>query len=502
MNDQPTPTARIGLVAALVLIIGGVAAAVAVIVSNDEPQQIAVSPAAVTDADADADIDGDAEAQTENPAPTAQPTGDRSADEPAEASAPAGEAIAEPALFETDMAVACVGDDWEPSAEELEASRADAEGLAAVLTAAGIDHTVETDTHGFMWVEYDYSDGIAQSVADSYYRALYPDEWVEGPFEELPAEELERIREENAGLIAALEAAGIAFEVVTEEGGYEWVEWDYEDPAAQEVVDAYFSELYPMEPLPAEELERIREENAGLIAALEAAGIAFEVVTEEGGYEWVEWDYEDPAAQEVVDAYFSELYPMEPLPAEELERIREENAGLIAALEAAGIAFEVVTEEGGYEWVEWDYEDPAAQEVVDAYFSELYGDEWLGEDCYGEGEEWIPSDEDLAAANEEVAAMTAALDEAGVAYTVEEDDNGWRWVEYDYEDPAAMEALDALWMAQSAEFAAEIAADLDRLAEAFEAAGIAYEREGHDECETIVFDTSDPAALAAVASIA
>ena len=98
--------------------------------------------------------------------------------------------------------------------------------------------------------------------------------------------------------------------------------------------------------------------------------------------------------------------------------------------------------------------------------------------------------------------MAAALDAAGLAYTIEEDDNGWRWVETDWDDPAVMETLDALWMERSAEVAAALAADLDRLAAAFDAAGITYEREGHDECETIIFDVEDPAALAAVASLA
>ena len=433
MTENPTTPStrsRVGLIAALLVVIGGVAALVAYALQDDEPQQLAVAPAtAVEDADT-ADVD------------EAEP-----AAEPAEAAASSEPAIARPAVESfvegDDMALTCVGEEWEPTEEELAASRAEAEGLAAVLAAAGIEHTIESDPMGFAWVEYDYEDGIAQAVANSYYRTLYPEEWAE-PFEGEPYE------------------------------------------------------------VPEEELAHIREENAALTAVLDEAGIAYELITDEGGWEWVEWDYEDPAAQEVVDAFYVERYPPEPIPEEELERIREENAGLMAALDEAGIAYELITDEGGWEWVEWDYEDPAAQEAVDAYYAELFGDEWIGEgdECIFPEEEWIPTDEDIARAEAEVAEMTAVLEAAGVAFTIVDEGNGMRWVEFDYDDPAAMEAMDAYWMAQSSEWAAEISADLDRLAAAFDAAGIDYVREGHDECETIIFDTSDPAALAAVASIA
>ena len=369
MTVNPTPRSRIVLIAAMLVVIGGVAALVAFALNDDEPQQVAVVPAAAvqdTDAQDDADVDA--------PEP---------AEEPAEAEAAADSAVARPAVtsfVSEDMAeLTCVGEEWEPTEEELAASRAEAEGLAAVLAAAGVDHTVESDPMGFSWVEYDYEDGIAQAVANSYYRALYPDEWIE------------------------------------------------------------------------------------------------------------------PVDEEIYE-----------IPSEELEHMREENAGLMAALDEAGIAYELVTEEGGWEWVEWDYDDEAAQSAVDAYYAELYGEEWIGEgdDCIFPEEEWIPTEEDIARADAEVAEMSAVLEAAGVAFTVVEEGNGLRWVEFDYDDPAATEAMDAYWMAQSSESAAAIAADLDRLAAAFDAAGIDYVREGHDECETIIFDTADSAALAAVASIA
>ena len=427
MTVNPTPRSRIALIVAMLVIIGGVAALVAFAVDDDDPQQVAVAPATTSD-----------EADADSPEP---------AEEPSEAEAATEPAVPRPAVesfvIDGDMAeLTCVGEEWEPTAEELAASRAEAEGLATVLTAAGIGHSIETDPVGFSWVEYDGEDGIAQAVANSYYRDLYPEEWAE-PLD---------------------------------------------------------GELYE---IPEEELEFIWEENAALAAALDEAGIAYELIADEGGWEWVEWDDEDPAAWEVVDAFHLERYPPERIPEEELERIRQENAGLMAALDAAGVAYELIADEGGWEWVEWDYESRAAQEVVDAFYAELFGEEWVGdgEHCVFPDEEWIPTDEDIARAEAEVAEMSAVLEDAGVAFTVVDEGNGLRWVEFDYDDPAAMEAVDAYWMAQSSERAAEVAADLDRLAAAFDAAGIAYEREGHDECETIIFDSSDGAALAAVASI-
>ena len=352
----------------MLVIIGGVAALVAYALNDDEPQQVAIVPAAAVQDDADDQADDDAA-------------------EPAE-EAPAADAGGEPALARPavtsfvgdEMAdVTCVGEEWEPTEEELAASRTEAEGLAAVLAPAGIEHTIESDPMGFSWVEYDDEDGVAQAVANSYYRTLYPEEWAE-PFDE-------------------------------------------------------------------------------------------------------------------------EIYE---IPDEELEHMREENAALTAVLDEAGIAYELMTDEGGWEWVEWDFEDPAAQEAVDAYYAELFGDEWIGEGehCVFHEEEWVPTDEDIARSEAEVAEMSAVLEAAGVTFTVVEEDNGMRWVDFDYDDPTAMEAMDAYWMAQSSENAAAIAADLDRLAAAFDAAGVDYVREGHDECETIIFDTTDAAALAAVASIA
>ena len=429
---NPTPRSRIALVAAMLVIIGGVAALVAYALNDDEPQQVAVVPAAAVQDEADDQADDDAAEPVEE-APAAEAGGEPALARPAVTSF-VGDEMAD---------VTCVGEEWEPTEEELAASRTEAEGLAAVLAAAGIEHTIESDPMGFSWVEYDDEDGVAQAVSNSYYRTLYPEEWAE-PFDE---------------------------------------------------------EIYE---IPDEELEHMREENAALTAVLDEAGIAYELMTDEGGWEWVDWDYEDPAAQEIVDAFYMERYPPEPVPEEELERIREENAGLMAALDAAGIAHELVTDEGGWEWVEWDFEDPAAQEAVDAYYAELFGDEWIGEGehCVFHEEEWVPTDEDIARSEAEVAEMSAVLEAAGVTFTVVEEDNGMRWVDFDYDDPTAMEAMDAYWMAQSSENAAAIAADLDRLAAAFDAAGVDYVREGHDECETIIFDTTDAAALAAVASIA
>ncbi len=429
----------------MVAAIGGAGVATAVVLDDRDSTPVAIAAAPSTSDDAADPGAEDTSAESDATAPedsTEQDSAgqDSAADEAEGASEPAPAAISAPApragiaVSETSMIVDCFGEDWQPSEEEIAEANKESEALVAVLEAAGLDHTVTTNHLGFMDVQWDYEDGIAQATVDSFYRARYPDEYL---IEEIPAEELARMAEENAGLIEALEAAGVSYEVRSEEGGYEWVEFDYEDPAAQEVAESYYNELYPSEPLPAEEIERIREENAGLTAALDAAGITYEVQVDESGYEWVEFDYEDPEAQEVVEGYYSELYPVI---------------------------------EGG--------------------------------ECEGDHEiEWEPTQEDIDRANAENQKLIEAFDEAGIDYTTETDDFGFVMVEWDWENPEVQEVLDSIWGAENKERSARIAADFDRLAAAFDAAGVSYELEGHDDCPTLIFDVEDPDALAAVASL-
>jgi hypothetical protein len=268
----------------------------------------------------------------------------------------------------------------------------------------------------------------------------------------------------------------------------------------------------------AEEIAQANEENRALAEVLAAAGVDAEATTDPVGFEYVGWDYSDGVAQAVVNSFYRSRYPdegsfEEVISEEDLEHIRDENASLMAALDDAGIAYELVAEAAGFEWVEWDYEDPAARDVVDGFYGEHYGDEFdegfefgeafegeLHEACFG-GEEWEPSQDEIDQNNAETEAMAAAFEAAGIDYTIQDDELGFRWLDRDFEDREAQAVADAFWGHDHDQMAAEISADLDRLAAAFDAAGIEYVREGHEECETIIFDTADDAALLAVATL-
>lgn len=295
-------------------------------------------------------------------------------------------------------------------------------------------------------------------------------------------EEVAQANEENRALAAVLASAGVEAELTADPSGFEYLEWDYADGVAQSVVNSFYRDRYPdegffEEAIPEEELQRMIEENAALSVVLDEAGVAYELVTEEAGFEWVEWDEEDSAAQAVVEAFSNEFYPSEPIPEAELAQIREENAALAAALDQAGVAYELITEEIGFEWVEWDYEDRAAQAVVDAFYAELYGNEFedgfegdFDEACFGE-DAWVPTQEEIDQNNAETNAMATAFDAAGITYTVQNDELGFQWLEWDFEDPEVQAVAEVYWGTEEGVAVADISADLDRLAAAFDTAG-------------------------------
>ena len=371
------------------------------------------------------------------------------------------------------------GADFEPyvpTPEDLAAANADTDGLAEVFDRFGVSYTRLADDYGYAWLEYDYEDVIAESVAASYWTALYP---VQPP----TVDELAANRAETDALAAAFDAAGVAYTRNSDESGWEWVEWDYEDPAAQAAADQVYGELYPPEPIPPEELDRIRAENDGLAAAFDAAGVAYTRTSDESGWEWVEWDYEDATAQQTVEQYFATLYPVEPclggpatdlpapddavvsgpvqtepgdpddavtsgpveaepaeparpvepgiavdepIPAEELDRIQAENDGLAAALDAAGVAYTRGSDESGWEWIDWDYENPEAQRVVEAYYDELYA----------------PDPALVAAREAAVAALTGAFIDAGIDYEVR-GESPYQALIFDLDAPGAPDAVAA-----------------------------------------------------------
>ncbi len=190
-------------------------------------------------------------------------------------------------------------------AEELAAANADQDALAAALDTYGVTYTRSVDEYGFVLIDMDWNDAVAQAVADSFWAERYRPEPI-------PADELARMTAENDRLAAALDGAGVGYTRQTDRWGNEWIEYDYEDPKAQEVVDAYYAELYPPVPLSAEELATMRAENDRIAAAFDAAGVAYTRMTDETGWEWLEWDFEDADTVAAVDAVYAELYPIDP----------------------------------------------------------------------------------------------------------------------------------------------------------------------------------------------
>lgn len=218
--------------------------------------------------------------------------------------APVGAGAAESSVA-ADEAIGSCGGVYVPTQEELDNANADADGLAAEFERFGVASTRSIDELGFVYIEYDYDDAVVASIADSYWAAKYP---VEPP-EPVPQAELDAVRADNDIIVAALEEAGVEVVRTTDEMGWESLEYDYEDPAAQAAVNAAWLIISPPEPPSAEVLADQTKYNDELMAAFDQAGISYELVSDELGWAWVEWDYEDTAVADQVSAVFDALYP-------------------------------------------------------------------------------------------------------------------------------------------------------------------------------------------------
>lgn len=166
----------------------------------------------------------------------------------------------------------CIGEPYVPSAEEIALANADTDALVATLVTYGVAHEVVTDDLGFSYVQTDYSDVVAQSVVDSFWQNRYPVDDVGidvidiDEYEPVApsAGELAAMAADNDKLAAGFDRAGIAFTRVSDELGWEWIEWDYDDESIQEAVMAVFDEVYglgiaidPPEELPCDEMVAI-----------------------------------------------------------------------------------------------------------------------------------------------------------------------------------------------------------------------------------------------------
>ncbi len=230
-----------------------------------------------------------------------------------------------------------------------------------------------------------------------------------------------------------------------------------------------------------------------------------------------------PVDEAACEALFDELAVSEPLPAELVAELNAEADQLGAALTEAGVAFEMVTDDQGVRWPQFDEGDEAAWKVVDDFYSGLEGggvivvgpEGGAGSDITadqleacdqiwadGPGADWAPTAEEIDQMRADAADFRAMLDQAGVDYTLVTDDLGIAWPEFDESDTAAMAKVTELMMTSvltedlTPEDVAWINEDAVGLATALDEAGVTYEwREGDNGVRIPVWDFSDEAAL-------
>ena len=293
------------------------------------------------------------------------------------------------------------------------------------------------------------------------------------------AEELASANADADALAAALDRYALAFTTTTDDLGFRYVEYDYNDVVIQSVTDSFWNDRYPVEPPSQADLDAVKAENDVVAAALDAAGLSYTRTTGEDGWETLQWDWENPDAQAAVDAAYAELYPPQPPTAEEAAAIKADNDKLAAAFDAAGVAYTRMSDELGWEWIEWDYEDAALAEKVNAVFDDLYPVDpaVIGESCLIE-EDMIESvtNDEAVASEPSMGAPTTAIDDIEIL-------------------PA--DTSSDFTPEQVAKRDAEVAA----LEAGFDAAGVTNEVVGESPWQSVLFDISNDASIQVVADV-
>jgi len=84
--------------------------------------------------------------------------------------------------------------------------------------------------------------------------------------------------------------------------------------------------------------------------------------TEDPGFEVFDYDHDDPDAWAAMEQAWLLISPPQPPTPEQLAQQGVNNDRLIADFDRAGIAYELVTDELGWAWLEWDFKDPETSE--------------------------------------------------------------------------------------------------------------------------------------------
>ncbi len=294
-------------------------------------------------------------------------------------------------------------------------------------------------------------------------------------------EELAEVNADADALAAMLEQYGITHQLITDPSGYRYVETDYADMVAVSVVSSFWEQRHPAVPPSQSELDAVVQQNDVLARYLDEAGVTYTRSTDAFGWESLEYDYENVTAQEAIDNAYAELYPPQPPTAEELATMTADNDKLAAAFDAAGIAYTRNSDELGWEWIDWDYEDEALNEKVYAVYSELYPPLPI-DGCA------MPMDD----------SMTREVVVDGAA-------DGGDELQTDEPEAPAEEASTIEEILPAEEFTPEQIAQRDAeaaaLASGFEAAGVTVRVEGESPWQIVLFDVSNDAAVDVVASV-
>jgi hypothetical protein len=282
---------------------------------------------------------------------------------------------------------------YEPSPEDIAESNDTSEALAGVFDRFGVPYERVTDDFGFLSITVDSNDVVVQAVSESFWTSQFPSEL---DVETIPQEQIDEIIATNDVITAELDHAGVAYTRTTDDQGWESLEYDYDDPVAQEAVDAAWNIISPPQPPEPDVLAQIQADNAAIGASLDAAGVEYQRYADDLGWEWIEWDNEDEAANSAVEAAYSDLYP----PIE------------IAPIDECVEADKPV-----------DELEPILAEPVEPF------------DDFAE-----PTDEELAQRDAEVTAMIDGFTAAGVTFDTY-GESPWRGMVFDIDNDASFDVI-------------------------------------------------------------
>lgn len=305
----------------------------------------------------------------------------------------------------------------------------------------------------------------------------------ESTFEPTP-EDVAAANADNQGLVDTFDRFGIEYTSSNDDFGYLMVDYAFDDVVAQSVAESYWTARYPVEPVPQAELDAIVTQNDVVAEQLDAAGVAYERRTDDSGWESLEYDYEDPAAQAAVDAAWLIISPPQPPTPEQLSIQNEDNAKLMNAFDEAGIAYELVTDDLGWAWIEWDDDDPATSEKFDALVDELYPPITIEpiQECLFTQEPMPVDVPTLDAETEELLVDPMPVEEPGVMPV---------------EEPSVMPVDEG----PAPEQVARRTAEIDAMVAGFTAAAVEHEQVGESPWQTVVFDLTNDASESVITDV-